>query len=484
MKTLNYIIILSILTFSATAQDKLEKTVEPFSSIAASGAVNIKYRISDTNQVILNGNDDDFTKIEFSNKDNTLFIHSTGTINDPLTITVTGNKLNEVVISGASSFKASQELQAPHFHINASGASNANINLNSNSVKAMVTGASDVSLKGTAHVFDATIAGAANVKAYDLKTDTCLVNASGASTAKVQIAQKANLNATGASTIKFKGEPKEISAEGSTSSKIMKIGTDGTSVNSLPNDTSKSKTTFKFRGKNIIIIDGDHPKADSLRHATAQRDYTREHWQGLWLGFGGYTNPQMGFSMNNPNKYMELDYGKSFNFQWNLTQKNLNLYKKYIQLSTGVGFEFNNLSFENKTRLNPDSSYTWGIIDSTNKYGYLKNRFKQTYVTVPLLLSFNTNKKLKKNVHLTCGVVGKYLLSSKTKTILELNGDEFTYKRKDGYNLNPFQFNAYASVGYRNFTVFAQYALTEMFKANKGPQLYPFAVGVRLISFD
>lgn len=484
MKTLNYISLLSLLTLSVNAQDKLEKAVEPFSSITASGAVNIKYRISDTNQIILTGNDDDFSKIEFSNKENTLFVHSIGTIKDPLTVTITGKNLNEVVISGASSFKVSQELQAAHFHINASGASNANVNVNSNSVKVMVTGASDVSLKGTTHVFDATIAGAATLKAYDLKADTCLVNASGASTAKLQIVQKANLNATGASTIKFKGEPKEISAEGSTSSKIMKIGADGSSANSIASDTTKSKTTFKFRGKNIIIIDGDNPKADSLRKATAHRDYTREHWQGLWLGFGGYTNPQMGFTMNNPNKYMELDYGKSFNFQWNLAQKNLNLYKKYIQLSTGVGFEFNNLSFENKTTLNPDSSFTAGIIDSTNQYSYLKNRFKQTYVTVPLLLNFNTNKKLKKNVHLTCGVVGKYLLNSKTKQILEKNGDEFTFRRKDGYNLSPFQLNAYASVGYRNFTVFAQYGLTELFKANKGPQVYPFAVGVRLLSFD
>lgn len=484
MKALNYITLFSILTVSAAAQDKLQKTVEPFSSIAASGAIHIKYRISDTNQVILVGDDDDFDNIEFSTKENTLFIRSIGDIKNSLVATVTGNKLNEVVLSGATSFKAEQQLQSPNFHVNVSGASNANLNLSANTLKVMVTGASDVTLKGSAHVFDATVAGAANVKAYDLMADTCLVNASGASTTKLHILQKANLNATGASTIKFKGEPKEISAEGSTSSKIMKIGTDGTSANTLPNDTSKSKTSFKFRGKNIIIIDGDHPKADSLRHASAHQDYTRKHWQGLWLGFGGYTNSQMGFTMSQPNKYMTLDYGKSFNFQWNLAQKNLNLYKKYIQLSTGLGFEFNNLSFENKTRLNPDSSYTSGIIDSTNQYSYLKNRFKQTYVTVPLLLNFNTNKKLKKNVHLTCGVVGKYLLSSKTKQLLEQNANEFSIKRKDGYNLNPFQFNAYASVGYRNFTVFAQYGLTELFKANQGPQVYPFAVGVRLISFD
>ncbi|MFO0321858.1 MAG: GIN domain-containing protein [Bacteroidota bacterium] len=483
MKIFKRLSLISLITLSLNAQEKIQKVVEPFTKITASGTLKIQYRISDTNQVVVTGDNKDFSKIEFFNEGNVLVIRSDGSSVGILNISISGNKLNEIDLSGLISFEANQEIQASDFHISLSGASNARFNLNSNSINAIVKGICELNLKGTSHLFDANVEGGSNVNAFDLKTDTCIIDASGISTAKIQVIRKAKLNATGASTIKFKGDPKEILAEGSTLSKIIKIGKESESIKSLPNDTTKSKLTFKFRDKNIIIKDDNDSKDNSVWHKN-HNNHTLKHWQGLWIGFGGYTNPKMGFTMSKSNKYMELDYGKSFNFQWNLLQKNINLYKKNIQLSTGLGFEFNNLSFENKTRLNPDSSFTSGIIDSTNQYNYKKNRFKQSYLTVPFLLSFNTNKERKKNFHLTCGVVGKYLLLSGTKQVLKKNADEFKLKRRDSYNLNPFQLNAYVSVGYRNFTIFGQYAVTELFKKNKGPQLYSFAFGLRLFSFD
>jgi hypothetical protein len=484
MKFFNYIAILGSLTGSLMAQDIQEKNLEPFTGITASGAVNVKYRYSDTSKIVLKGEKEDFNKIEYSVGNNMLYIKSIGSIKNALTIIVSGTKLNEVTASGASNVKSNETLQADFFRVDASGASNINLTIKARKTMLDAGGASDVTLKGSTNIFDATVTGASNLKSYELISDTANVNASGASNAKLQAIKKISINATGASTVKFKGDPNDVAAEGSSSSKIVKIGGDETSTKLNGSDSTQSKTTFKFKGKNIIIIDNNDPRADSIKNSRNGSDLTRQHWQGFWMGFAGYTNPQMGFTMNNPYKYMELDYGKSYNFQWNLFQKNLNVYKKYIQLSTGLGFQFNNMSFENKTRLNADSSFTWGVIDSSNTFTYRKNRFKQTYVAVPLLLNFNTSKNLKHNLHFTCGVVGKYLLSSKTKQLLVKNSDEYTFKRKDGYNLNPFLVDAYASVGYRNLTVFAQYSLNDMFKSNKGPQVNSFSAGIRLISFD
>ncbi|MDZ4664722.1 MAG: DUF2807 domain-containing protein [Bacteroidota bacterium] len=479
MKTKIYIGLLSLLSVNIFAQDKQEKTVEPFTGLTTSGAVNVKYRNSDTNMVILKGTVEDFGKIDFYSKDNTLFITSHGNISNPLTVYVSGNKLKDVDAAGASTVRSTDVIKATEFHVSSSGASNVHFNLNSNKIDVVATGASDVNLKGNTRYLNVVATGAANLKAYDLITDTCEVNASGASNAKVFVQQKININATGASNVKFKGDPKSVSAEGSSASKIMKISGDGTS-SGTPGDTSKSQTKFSWKNKEIIILNNDSHNSYGYYHS----DLTRKHWQGLWLGFGGYTNPSVGFTMNTPYKYMALDYGRSFNFQWNLAQRNLNLYKKYIQLSTGIGFQFSNVKFENNTKLNADSSFTWGYVDSSNTFSYQKNRFKQGYVTVPLLLNFNTSKSLKRNFHVSMGVVGKYLLTSRVKQVLLQNNNEFTFIRKDDFNINPFQFDGYASIGYRNFTVYGQYALTELFKKNKGPQVYPFAAGIRITPFE
>jgi hypothetical protein len=484
MKTFKLISLFSLIITGVFAQNKQEKTIESFSGISASGAVNMKYRNSDTSKVVLYGESEDFNNIEFYTKENTLFIKSVGTIKNPLSVYVSGNKLSQVDLSGASSLKTNELLQVPYFNIITSGASNLNLSLNCNFIKVLATGASNVNLNGTAHNIDATINSAANLKAYELMVDTCSINAAGASNAKVNVAQKITINATGASNVKFKGNPKEVAAEGGSSSKIMKIGSDEMSSSVNPQDSSKNKTTFKFKNKQFIIIDNNDPKKDSLLNKNKNGDLTRKHWQGLWIGFAGYTNPQHGFTMTSPNKYMELDYARSFSFQWNIIQKNLNIYKKYIQLSTGLGFQFSNLSFENKTKLNADSSFTTGVIDASGKYSYSKDRFKQAYVVVPLLLNINTNKNLKNNLHFSFGVVGKYLLTSKTKQVLTDNSDKYTITRNDSYNLNPFQLDAYASVGYRNLTVFAQSGLTDMFQSGKGVQVYGFSAGIRLLSFN
>jgi hypothetical protein len=483
MKKLIYTALLTLTGLSASAQQSKGINLENFSGLSVSGAASVKYRVSDTNKIILSGNENDFSKVEYAIENSVLMIKTKGTPKEPLRITVLGNPLNNITVSGAASVRGMGLLNTNSLKIDATGAGRVEMNVNNTKTDIIGNGASTVELKGNSKRLHITNTGAATVKTYDLDADTCIIEASGASTTKVTALQKISINATSASTVKFKGDPKEVSAEGGIASKIVRIGDDDSMRSLNPNDSTTNKTTFRYKNKQIIIIEGGHDGKDTVKHSKND-DLTRKHWQGLWMGFAGYTNPAMGFSMNKPYEFMSLDYARSYNFQWNLGQKNFNLYKKYIQLSTGVGLQFNNLKFEYNTRLNADSAFTWGNIDSSNTFNYRKNRFKQTYVTVPLLLNFNSSKSLKHNLHFTAGVVGKYLLNSRTKTVLTRVSDEYTFRRKDSYNLNPFQVDAYASIGYRNFTIYAQYALTEMFKKGQGAQLYPFSAGIRLISFD
>ncbi len=472
--------VMSVLFFrNAFSQDIKEIFLDKYNKLAISGSASVRYHISDTSKMQIKGNENDIEKVQYSQEGDVVQVKTTGNIKNPLIIHLFGKGLHEVICSGASSFKSAYKLEAEQFSIDCSGASGINILLQASRVSLIASGASDISLRGEAKMVTASLSGASSLKAYELKTDTCVLRAAGASSAKIYAFSRVEINSTGSSTVKFKGEPKDITVESAASSKVVKILNEKNFVES--GDSTKRKTTIRYKNKHLIIMDNNVPDSSIFKYGN---DLSREHWQGLWVAFAGYTNPQQGFSMNTPYNYMELDYARSFNIQWNLGQTNINLYKKYIQLSTGLGFHFNNLAFRNKTRLNADSSFTWGIIDSSNTYSYRKNRFKQSYIAVPLLLNFNSSKMLKNNFHLTLGVVGKYLLNSKTKQTLVLNSDEYRFRRKDSYNLNPFQFDAYASIGYRNVTLFAQYAINPMFSSGRGPELYSFSAGIRLISFD
>lgn len=478
----NYILSLigAISLSSLTAQTNQTREVSTFNKIDATGASNIIYRQSDTLRVSVEGEANELEKIETKVSENTLFIRTKGVIKSSIKVKISGNNLNSVSLSGASSFKTSGSIKADSLYFETSGASNVNIDVTTRIINAIASGASEVTLSGTTQNLKADVSGASSLKSYKMNAENADVTASGASSAKIFATNKMRVNATGASTIKFKGNPKEVSAEGSSSSQIIKIADDESQKNVTGKDSSS--TSFNWGSKKIIIMDGE-AKADSIRNARVRNRKFR-HWNGFFMGVAGYTDAIQNFSISKPYNYMELDYSRSFNWQLNLFQKNIHLYKNYINLATGIGFDFNRYQFENKVRLNPDSSFTWGIVDSSNTFSYKKNRLTTYYITAPLLLDFNTSSNPRKSFHFCVGVVGKYLIGARTRQEVVKNGDDYNLTRNDSYNLNPFQFNGYASVGYGPFTIYAQYGLNELFRHNKGPELYPFSVGLRLLGFN
>lgn len=467
-------------TLFTSAQNKQTREVTNFTKIDASGAPTIIYRQSDSLSLVVEAEPGDLDNIETKVSDNTLFIKTNGNVKHAYKIRVSGNTLNSISASGATNFKTANTLKADSLIVEASGASNLNLFVNSHAVKTIISGASDVTMEGNNDNLYADVSGASNFKSYKLASSTTQVTSSGASTAKVFASQKLVANATGASTIKFKGEPREVSAEGSTSSQIIKIAADESQTKAIGKDSSS--TSFNWGHKKIIISDDDH-KMDSL-HRVRKHNREFRHWSGFFMGVTGYSDPTQNFYINKPYDYMELDYSRSFNWQINVWQQNVHLVKNYLNLCTGLGFDFNRYQFANKVKLNADSSFTWGNVDSSGTFSYKKNRLTSYYVTVPLLLEVNTNKNPHKSFHLAVGVIGKYLLGARTKQIVVKNGDTYKQIRNDGYNLNPFQFNAYASVGYGNVTLFAQYGINELFQEGKGPDLQAFSAGIRLANWN
>lgn len=480
MKTKNiFTALLCSLAIIGSAQSNQTREITPFKAIDASGASNVYFTTSDTLSLSVEGDADELPFIETKVQDNILFIKTKGNFRHPFKIKVAGNNLSLITLSGAASFKSNNDVKTDSLTIEASGAANMDMPVSTRSIRATISGASDVSLWGNTQNINANVSGASSLKAYKLNSLNTNVTASGASSAKVFSSQKIVLNATGASTIKFKGEPKDVSAEGSSASQIIKIGDD---KEKRINSSDSTTTSFNWGRKKIIIIDGIGNIDTITRWYNNNKNH--KHWEGFFMGSTGFLNPNKGFQIAKPYNYMELDYSRCFNYQFNLSQYNLHLYKRYINLVTGFGFDINQYQFENKTTLNADSSFTFGKVDSTAGFHYNKNRLYSYAITVPLLLDFNTSKRTRNNFHISTGVVGEYLLGARTKQVYNRDGQKYKNIRNDGYNINPFRFNAYASIGYRNVTLYAQYALNPMFKANHGPELYPFSVGIRLVDFD
>ena len=129
---------------------------------------------------------------------------------------VSFKELKKLDVSGACDIVVTGGLTADELEVDMSGASDFTGMVKVRTLSLNLSGASDVKISGTANNVDIVSSGASDVKGYDLVTDNCDVNVSGASDINITVNTQLNASASGASKVLFKGTGliKEISSSG------------------------------------------------------------------------------------------------------------------------------------------------------------------------------------------------------------------------------------------------------------------------------
>ncbi|MBA3971267.1 MAG: DUF2807 domain-containing protein [Bacteroidetes bacterium] len=473
-KILGLLLFTGLTYTTITAQQT--RTVGDFTGIKAGDSFTIKVTQSDANVVIVNAPEKVQAQVKTEVKDGILVISSEGNIktDEDIIIQVSVKSLNSIDVSGAAEVKSENQIVCDKITIRSNGAGDVKIDLKATDILTDISGAGDVTIKGTSQSLNATVSGAGDLKASDLETAKAKVKVSGAGGAKVSASQSLDAEVSGAGSIIYKGNPIErnVNISGAGSVRESKSGTG--------DETATDTTKFKLGHKKYIIIgDGDEDEEEkniSKKDSSKNFNNDFEHWGGIEFGVNGMLDYKNSLDLPANASFLELDYGRSIQFGLNLFQKNFHIYKNYVNIVAGFGFDFNHYAFENSITLNGDTTYLMAWNDSS--INYKKNKLNVTYIKVPLMLEFNTSKNANKNMHIAIGGEAAYRINSYTKQKYEENGDRHKIKHNDDYNLEPFRFSAVARIGYNDVTVYANYGLNRLFKKDKGPQVYPFTVGV------
>jgi hypothetical protein len=102
-----------------------------------------------------------------------------------------------------------------------SGASNGSLtNVRNESLTIDASGASKIKVDGEARELIVDLSGASRLDAENLKSENVTVDASGASNATVMALNELNADASGASCIRYVGEPKNVDKKSSGTSSI------------------------------------------------------------------------------------------------------------------------------------------------------------------------------------------------------------------------------------------------------------------------
>jgi len=118
---------------------------------------------------------------------------------------VSFSNLKKIDASGACNVVVTETLKTTALVLHLSGACDFKGMVKVTTLDINLSGASDAKISGTAHTVNIKSSGASDVKAFDLVTDICNANVSGASDVRITINSELTASATGASDIKFKG---------------------------------------------------------------------------------------------------------------------------------------------------------------------------------------------------------------------------------------------------------------------------------------
>jgi hypothetical protein len=122
-------------------------------------------------------------------------------------IDITMPELHEVNFSGASNSVITGFSHDGVFKISLSGASVSQLELDGAVTDLSLSGASTLTLTGSSSELSAGVSGASVLRAFNFPVEEAYVNASGASSVKVSVADKLNVVASGASSVFYRGAP-------------------------------------------------------------------------------------------------------------------------------------------------------------------------------------------------------------------------------------------------------------------------------------
>jgi len=244
----------------------------------------------------------------------------------------------------------------------------------------------------------------------------------------------------------------------------------------------KDTTRFKVGDVEFIIVDHDtlpagqkKSKSDNWEMYVDKNDLT--YWTGFDIGINMLMDWNKTFnSLQSP--HLQFDPANSFSFSFNFLEQRIRIIKDHFGIVTGLGFTNSRYGFKDPyMRLGATNDATFGVIDSSLVSGFSKNQLRVNYFNVPLLFNINFSKNPRKNFHIAFGAIGSVRMNSNMKYKYEVLGGETKNKEKGRYNLNAFNAQATARVGFRNFGIFANYSFLPLFEKDKSEVAYPVTFG-------
>lgn len=220
------LIVLAVtISISATA-GRQDRSVKNFNKIEVSGAFNVILTQGTTEKLTIEADDDMMQKIITEVKGGTLIIrlqNNTSIHNkSDLIAELTFVNLDGIDVSGAVKLNGTNAMKFSKLEIEASGATEINLDLSATHLDCDLSGASKITLQGNAPELDVDLSGASDMVAGNFRTRSCILDCSGASKSSVFATEVLKVDGSGASHVTYTGNPATVESNMSGASTLRK----------------------------------------------------------------------------------------------------------------------------------------------------------------------------------------------------------------------------------------------------------------------
>ena len=257
---------------------------------------------------------------------------------------------------------------------------------------------------------------------------------------------------------------------------IVEVGDEIFSVKEMGDETRIKLGNKEFRvvenNDGVVIF-----KSTSKESNNKDCDRFKGHLGGFELGLNSLLSDFWSTSLDPEDSYFNLNTAKSYT--WNFSLPSISIgFTRHCGLAATLAINFNKYRFDGNNSIVKNENGV--IVPFYPEAGvtYTKSKLVTTYATLPVILETQIPiANSKRTINIGAGVIGAAKLGSHTKVTYYSGGKE-NEKHKDDFSLNTFRWGATGRVGYGFFQIYGTCYFTSMFENGKGPELYPFEVGI------
>lgn len=235
-----------------------------------------------------------------------------------------------------------------------------------------------------------------------------------------------------------------------------------------PGPDGRNELSLKVGGFDLLLgRDEQWQSFDKPSNATHRKRHYGGRIGTLEVGFNGFNTPASGYSIypEAEQGFMDLNMGRSFHitvnvftFATSFTRNNV------LGFTMGVGLTSNDFAFETPAYYVKADRM---IHPEFPEHELKKSKLHTLALHIPIALEINPTRTF----FVSAGAYADLLLKSHLKT-------KFPKEKLHSPYTNFVQAGVTLRIGFRNVYAFGNYALIDLFRDGKGPQITPYSFGL------